>query len=245
MKTNKVITYRSDDIDPTLISILWADIRDQEHIWNKLISILQVLANDQDSFGFILFGELKVEVSNEGEAEDAIEGQCWSFEFNTEEISKLHQRYREMVESGISIVIPHIVNLNLHSFLFLPAGVQEVRTIWYDDADWMDLDPLPIQLETQHDDHEGFTRWRLNSESTQAEAGSDLFINIGAELSPWVQKIELRFRSSLDIWRPIRFDNVSNDPIGVYNFNHLRKVARDIASETGGKIVIELDDVDV
>jgi hypothetical protein len=235
MSETSVQTFRADDLDPTLLELRWTGISDQEQLWQKLFQVLDGLASRQGQLGTILFAELTVELSPTGEDDARVE--YWPVEFGPGGLERLTSRYAAALASGNVYVMPFRLNLNLEAYLFLPAGVQDVRVLWYETPDFLDLGPLAIRPATQVEDAPGLTRWQSVSTSLHAEAGSAVYIDIDCELSPWNQYIALDVRSRFDLWRSVRPDGAANEPYAVYNFRHLQATMQDLATATGGMMV--------
>ena len=80
----------------------------------------------------------------------------------------------------------------------IPKNVKEVRVLWYDTPDLLALGALPIKPAPVGSLND-FVRWQAINHSQYAEAGSDLYLEIGCEWSPWAQQIVLEIRSRLDL----------------------------------------------
>lgn len=222
-----VNTFRTDDLDPTLLTLSWNDIRSEAHLWQKLFQLLHILYESQPQLGTIRLGELMVEMSQVGPEGDDLRVERWPIK-GPYGLYALQQRYKEALADGMVCLLPITVHFNLEAYLFLPASVEEVRVLWYDSPDLLPLCALPIKRAPQRDASH-FTRWQVVNNNEYVEAASELYIEIGCEWSPWVRQIVLDVRSRLDLWRPNRFDGSPNEPLASVNYRHLMKVMQHIA----------------
>jgi hypothetical protein len=230
-----VDTYRADDIIPKIMSVRWEEFAGQTSLWQSLLRILRALDRKQPQLGTIRLGELTVEMAPTQERSDDSVKETWPMRFGQDGLDQLEQRYCETAQH-IAYLVPFSVNLNLEAYLYLPSAAEGVRVLWYDSPDLMDLGLLPIKRAASSADPDHMSRWQSVSHSDEAEAGSDLYIRMMAELSEWAQYIVLHVCSSFDVWHPCRFDGTPNSPHGPYNFQHLQGLMQDLAAQTGGTL---------
>lgn len=220
-------TFRTDDLDPTLLTLSWNNVRDEADLWQTLFQLLHLLYESQPQLGTIRFGELIVEMSQVGAEGDDLRVEHWPIK-GPYAVERLERRVKEVLANGMIYLLPIKAYINIEAYLFLPSNVKEVRVLWYDTPDLLDLGPLSIKL-APCQAPDDFVRWQAINHSEYAEAGSDVYLEIGCEWSPWAQQIVLDVCSRLDLWRAYRFDGSPNEPLGSVNFRHLRELMRHIA----------------